>query len=467
MAKGYLPYDVDQRLLLPPDMRSWLPEGHLALFILDVVFALDLSAIYRVYEAKDCRGRAGYHPAMMVALLVYAYCVGKPSSRRIERATYEDVAFRVLAGDQHPDHDCIAAFRKEHLEALAGLFLQVLQLCRKAGLVKLGHIAIDGTKVKANASKHKAMSYERMSETEKKLDEEVRRLLDEAERVDAEEDAQHGKGKHGDELPKELKRREDRLRTIREAKAALEREAKEKAEAKAAEARAKLAERARNEAETGKKVGGSEPKVPDPAQAQPEPKAQRNFTDPESRIMPDGANKGAFIQAYNAQIAVDSQAQVIVATFVTQTANDVQQLVPMAEAIVANVGQLADTTTADAGYFSVQALEHPALAQTNLLVPPNRQKHGVEPVAAPLDEKASPAQRMRHKLSDAEGRELYKRRKAIVEPVFGQIKEARGFRRLLLRGLKAAGDEFAFIALTHNLLKLFRFNARPTFAAPA
>jgi len=464
MAKGYLPYDVNQQLLLPRDLRAWLPEGHLALFVLDVVFELDLSAIYRVYESKDSRGRLGHHPAMMVALLVYAYCVGKPSSRRIERATYEDVGFRVLAGDQHPDHDCIAAFRKEHLEALAGLFTQVLELCRKAGLVKLGHIAIDGTKVKANASKHKAMSYDRMGETEKKLDEEVRRLLAEAERVDAEEDAQHGKGKRGDELPEELRRREDRLRKIREAKGALEREAKEKAERLAAETREKLAERARKEAETGKKTRGVEPKVSEPEQAKPEPKAQRNFTDPDSRIMPDGANKGAFVQAYNAQIAVDGEAQVIVAAFVTQTANDVQQLVPMAEAIVANVGRLADTTTADAGYFSAQAIEHPALAQTNLLVPPDRQKHGVALTVAPLDENASPAQRMRYKLSSAEGRELYKRRKAIVEPVFGQIKERRGLRRFLLRGLNAVRGEFAFIALTHNLLKLFRCPARPIVA---
>lgn len=465
MAKGYLPYDVDQRLLLPPDMRAWLPERHLALFVLDVVFELDLSAICRVHAAKDARGRAGYHPAMMVALLVYAYCVGKPSSRRIERATYEDVAFRVLAGDQHPDHDCIAAFRKDHLEALAGLFTQVLELCRKAGLVKLGHIAIDGTKIKANASKHKAMSYERMGEAEKKLDEEVRRLLAEAERVDAEEDAQHGKGQRGDELPKELQRREDRLRKIREAKAALEHEAKQKSEAQAAEVRAKLAERARKEEETGKKVGGPEPTVPDPAQATPEPKAQRNFTDPESRIMPDGANKGAFIQGYNAQIAVDAEAQIIVAAIVTQTANDVQQLVPMAEAIVDNVGRLADTTTADAGYFSAQGIEHPALTPTNLLVPPNRQKHGNEPTQAPLEPNASPAQRMRHKLSAPDARELYKRRKAIVEPVFGQIKEARGLRRFLLRGLNAVRGEFAFIAMTHNLLKLFRYPARPIVAA--
>jgi len=343
MAKSYRPYDIDQRLLLPPDMRTWLPEGHLALFILDVASELDLSAITQVYDAKDTRGRAGYHPMMMVALLVYAYCVGKPSSRRIERATHEDVAFRVLAGDQHPDHDSIADFRKRHLDALAGLFLQVLRLCQKAGLVKLGHVAIDGTKVKANASKHKAMSYDRMGEAEKKLEEEVRQLLAEAQRVDAEEDAQHGKGKRGDELPAELRRREDRLRKIREAKAALETEAKEKAAAKAAEAKQKLEERARAEAEPAHRAP---PATPDPEPAKPEPKAQRNFTDPESRIMPDGANKGAFVQAYNAQIAVDGEAQIIVAALVTQAPNDVQQLVPMAAAIVQNVGQLAATTSA-------------------------------------------------------------------------------------------------------------------------
>lgn len=467
MAKGYLPYDVDQRLLLPPDLRAWLPEGHLALVVLDVVSELDLCAITRIYDAKDTRGRAGYHPVMMVALLVYAYCVGKPSSRRIERATYEDVAFRVLAADQHPDHDSIADFRKRHLEALAGLFLQVLRLCQKAGLVKLGHIAIDGTKVKANASKHKAMSYERMAEAEKKLEQQVAELLAEAQRIDAEQDAQHGKGKRGDELPAELKRREDRLRKIREAKAALEREAKDKAEAKAAEAQQKLQERERAEAQTGQKAAGSPPNLPDPEQALPEPKAQRNFTDPESRIMPDGANKGSFVQGYNAQIAVDAEAQIIVASRVTQAPNDKKQLIPMAEAVRQNVGQLAATTSADAGYFSAQNISDPALAQTNLLVPPDRHKHGAEPSAPAPGPDASAAQQMRHKLSSADARTLYKQRKAIVEPVFGQIKEARGLRRFLLRGLRAVQAELDFIALTHNLLKLFRSGRRPALAAAA
>jgi len=466
MANGYLPWQIDQRLLLPPDMRAWLPEGHLALFLLDVVREMDLSEIERVHAGKDPRGRAGYHPTMMVALLLYAYCTGKPSSRRIERATYEDVAFRVIAGDQHPDHDSIADFRKRHLKALAGLFMQVLRLCQRAGLVKLGHVAIDGTKVKANASKHKAMSYERMSETEKKLEEEIRGLLEEAERVDAEEDAKHGKGKRGDELPKELQRREDRLRKIREAKAELEREAKQEAEAKAAEVQRKLAERAQKEAETGRKVGGRPPQAPDPSEAKPEPKAQRNFTDPESRIMPDGGNKGAFVQGYNAQIAVDGEAQIIVATSVTQATNDAQQLVPMAEAIVQNVGRLADTTSADSGYFSAENIEHPVLAGTDLLVPPDRQKHGHELPGGATDPGASAAQRMRHKLSSPEAREKYKRRKAIVEPVFGQIKEVRGLRRFLLRGWQAVRAEFDLVALTHNLLKLFRYG-RPLILAAA
>jgi transposase len=442
-------------------MREWLPEGHLALFVLDVVAALDLSKIYAVYESRDARGRAGYHPAMMVALLVYAYCVGKPSSRRIERATYEDVGFRVLSGDQHPDHDSIAAFRKEHLTALSELFMQVLRLCQKAGLVKLGHIAIDGTKLKANASKHKAMSYERMGETEKRLEAEVEKLLAEAERIDAEEDAQHGKGRRGDELPNELKRREDRLRKIREAKAALEQEAKDKAVAKAAEVKQQLAEREREQAETGRKQPGRVPSAPDPAQAVPDAKAQRNFTDPQSRIMPDGANKGSFIQGYNAQIAVDAEAQVIVAVEMTQSTNDARQLVPMAQAIVENVGELAVTTSADAGYFSAEAIEHAALAATNLLVPPNRQKHGSELAQGSAEPSGSTKQRMRDKLASPEGQALYKMRKAIVEPVFGQIKETRGFRRLLMRGFAAASAEFQFIALTHNVLKLFRSGRGP------
>jgi transposase len=457
MAKGFLPYSLDQRLLLPPDMRAWLPEGHLALFVSDIVEELDLSEIYAAYAGKDDRGRAGYHPTMMTKLLVYGYCVGTRSSRRMERATHEEVAFRVLSGDQHPDHDCIAAFRQLHLKTLRGLFLQVLRLCQKAGLVKLGHVSIDGTKVGANASKHKAMSYGRMSEAEKRLEEEVARLLEEAERIDAEEDARYGKSKRGDELPEELQRRESRLKKIREAKTELEADAKAKAGAQATEANAKLEERAKKEAETGKKMSGKPPAVPDPETAKPDPKAQRNFTDPESRIMPDGANKGSFIQGYNAQIAVDAEAQIIVATEVLQEPNDKQQLVPMTEQVKQNVGRVPDVTSADAGYFAEHAIETLEQMGTNVLVPPHRQKHGEQAEAAqPLAQRASTTDWMRYKLLTPLARALYRMRKAIVEPVFGQIKDPRGIRRFLLRGLAKVRAEFDLIALTHNLLKLFR-----------
>jgi transposase len=456
MAKGYLPYSIDQRLLLPPDMREWLPEGHLALFLSDVVDELDLGALYAERETGDARGRRGFHPAMMVKLLVYAYCVGKPSSRKIERATFEDVAFRVLSGDQHPDHDSIADFRKRHLEALGGLFGQVLVLCQQAGLVKLGHVAIDGTKMGANASKHKAMSYGRMGEAEKKLQEEVERLLAEAERIDTEEDAQFGKGKRGDEWPQELRRRESRLKKIREAKAALEAQAKEKAEQQAEQVKAKLEERAKKEAETGKKPGGPPPAMPDVEQAKPEPNAQRNFTDPDSRIMPDGANKGSFMQGYNAQIAVDGEAQVIVAVDVVQATNDKQQLEPMLEKVERNVG-IPRVSSADTGSFGEPTIERLQGRGIELLVPPNRQVHD-EPavVPTPLADDASTTERMRAKVKSPAGAALYRMRKAIVEPVFGQIKSVRGLRRFLLRGLENVGNEFRLMALTHNLLKLHR-----------
>ncbi len=448
MSKTFRPYTLDQRLLLPPDLRAWLPDDHLALFISDVVDELDLSAIYAVYERGDGRGQPPYHPAMMVKLLLYAYCTGRPSSRKIERATHEDVACRVLAGDQHPDHDSIAAFRTRHLPALAGLFIQVLELCQAAGLVKLGHVALDGTKVKANASKHKAMSYARMRETEQHLEREVRALLDQAEQVDAAEDAQYGAGRRGDELPAELARRETWLTRIRAAKAALEQQAKERAAKAAEQARGKLAAR---EQRVGS-AKGRVPKVADPEQAQPAPTAQLNFTDPESRIMLDGATK-SFVQAYNAEIAVDAQAQVIVACGVTQDATDVQQFVPLLEQVQTNAGRLPATVTADAGFFSEASLTAPQLAGSDCYVPPDRHKHGraarPRPWATPV------AEAMRAKLDTAAGRAIYARRKTLPEPVFGQIKEGRGFRRFSFRGVAKVRAEWALICLTHNLLKLF------------
>ena len=456
MARAFLPFDLNQPFLLPPDIRDWLPDQHLARFIVDVVETVDLRELMRAYMHASDAGRPGYHPKMMLGLVLYAYCTGTRSSRQIERKTYEDVAYRVLSGNQHPDHDTIADFRQRNLKVIAKLFVQVLQLCRKAGLVKLGNVTIDGTKVKANASKHKAMSYQRMCETEKRLEAEVKTLLDAAAKTDAEEDNRFGKGKRGDELPDELARRESRLAKIRAAKAALEQEAKEKAEQAAAEARAKNEKRRRKEEETGKKMGGRPAEEPDPAKAVPDPKAQRNFTDPESRIMKDGSSK-SFEQAYNAQAAADSCSQVIVATTVTQDPNDKRQLVPMLLKVKEQAGALPASASADAGYFSAEAVTDPRIADVELFVPPDRQKHAEavtetnEPVPA---EAASVIEKMREKLRTQEGHAVYKQRKAVIEPVFGQIKEARGIRRFSFRGLEKVLAEWDIICLTHNLLKL-------------
>ena len=458
--KTFKPYTPDQLLLLPPALQDWLPEGHLALFLSDVVdHALDLSPILASYETGDGRGQPPYHPALMVKLLVYAYCTGKPSSRKIEQATYEEVPYRVLAANQHPDHDSLAAFRQQHLEALAGLFTQVLVLCQQAGLVKLGHVALDGTKVLANASKHKAMSYGRMAEAERTLEAEVAALLAQGQQVDAAEDTQCGKGRRGDELPAELTRRESRLAKIREAKAALEAEARAQAVAAAAAAQAKLAERERKAKTTGRKPKGPPPHVPDPTQAVPTPKAQRNFTDPESRIMQDGATK-SFVQAYNAQAAVDGTAQVIVAAAVTQAANDKQQLVPVLQEVVANCGAAPAAAVADSGYFSAAAVTDPALAAIDLYVAVGRQQHGAAP-AAPVLEDGTVIGGMRAKLASGVGHAVYALRKTIVEPVFGQIKGSRGFRRFSFRGLGKVQAEWRLICLTHNLLKLFRAGWTP------
>jgi len=461
MSRIYLSYDPEQKLLLPPDLRDWLPEGHLALFISDMVDELDLSAIVGSYESGDGRGRPPYHPLMMVKLLVYGYCIGRVSSRKLEKATYEDVAFRVLACNQHPDHDSIAEFRKRHLPELAGLFVQVLKLCERAGLVKLGHVAIDGSKLRANASKHKAMSYERMCEKEQQLVAEVKRLLKAAEDADAAEDRRYGKGVRGDELPAELARRESRLRKIREAKASLEAEATEQAKAAAAAAEAKLAERKQREEETGKKTRGRAPQVVNVEEAKPEAKAQRNFTDPESRIMKDGAT-GSFEQSYNAQIAVDGQAQIIVAATLTQAANDKQQLVPVLAEVKSNVGRLPEKVTADAGYFSTAVVTSTALSSVDLYLTPDSGKKTEQvaelPSASPANSEMDQAviAQMREKLKTEIGRAIYKQRKMIVEPVFGQLKEVRGFRRFSFRGLQKNEAEWSLICLTHNLLKLFR-----------
>ena len=478
--KTYKPYDPNEGLILPESIRDWLPENHLAHFISDVVDQLDLREMYESYEKGDLRGQPPYHPQMMTKVLFYAYCKGNLSSRKIERATYEDVAYRLLAANQHPDHDSIAAFRKRHLPALDGLFLQVLELCGATGLVKLGHVALDGTKIKANASKHKAMSYGRMEETESRLEAEITEIeswihacLQEAEAIDAAEDKRYGKGWRGDELPAELQRRESRLEKIREAKKSLEEEAREKAVEVARSAEAKIEARRQKEAETGKKAPGREPREGSVEAAKPAEKAQRNFTDPESRIMKDGATKG-FEQAYNAQAVVDHTSQVIVAYDLVDEANDKKQLVEQLIQVELNIGRKPKQASADAGYYTEAGVTDERLTGIDLYVAPDRLKHGeIPPIESPptegdpreaSDSEISPAptlkrsvtELMRDKLKTAVGRAVYALRKSIVEPVFGQIKEARGIRRFSLRGRVNAKAEWGLICLTHNLLKLFR-----------
>jgi transposase len=447
----FKPYQTNQLLLLPPDMKQWLPEDDLAYFIMDVVKELDLSAIYDSYDSSK-GGQPAFDPRMMTSLLLYAYCVGLPSSRKIEKATYYQVPFRVISADQHPDHDSIAEFRKRHLKALSGLFVEALRLCQNVGLVKLGHVALDGTKLRANASKHKAMSYGRMDKKAEELEAEVRRLLEQAQKVDDAEDAKYGKDRRGDELPEDLRFKQSRLKKIKEAMRYLEAEAKTKSEMKRQEI--KLKEQALKK--DGKKRKGQKPKEPSD---KPDPKAQRNFTDPESRIMKDGATK-SFEQSYNCQAAVDEESQIIVSTNVTQQSNDKQQLKPLVEKIKENTGgEKPDKASADSGYYSetnVQYLEDEGI---DGFIATDRQKHGDIVKQTPrgrIPKDLTKQERMARKLRTKKGRGTYARRKEIVEPVFGQIKETRGFRRFLLRGLENVSAEWDLICLTHNLLKLFR-----------
>ncbi len=431
MGKSYRPYLPDQEFLLPPSLRDWLPENHLAYFVSDVVDNLDLSAMDAVY-GEEQRGQPPYDPRLLTKLLVYGYCVGVFSSRKIEQRLAEDIAFRVLAAGNAPNFRTISDFRKIHLQTLQGLFEQVLKIALEAGAMKLGRVALDGTKVKANASKHKAMSYGRMRDKEQQIRAEVKELLAQAEAADRNEDQRYGKDHSGEELPAELQRRETRLKKIRQAKRALEQRAQEQAAAEG-----KPAE-----------------------EAQPADKDQYNFTDPESRIM-RGAD--GFVQGYNAQAAVEPGLQLIVGQSVTAAANDKEQLIPMTEVMEQQSGQRPEAVLADSGYCSEENLEKLEAAEPErkieAYIATGKNKHGEHRRACPrgrLPKNANRVQRMKRKLQTKAGRAVYAARKAIVEPVFGQIKQGRGFRQFLLRGIEKVRGEWALVCLTHNILKLYR-----------
>jgi transposase len=445
-----------------------LPEDHLARFVADVTNELDLSRIYAEYERSDGRGLSAYHPLLLTRLLLYGYSIGVTSSRAIERATHDNVAFRYLAADQHPDHDTIANFRRQHLEALSSLFVQALRLCEKAGLVKLGHVAIDGTKILANASTQHSLTHQKLSACERYWEMTVERLLDEAQRTDEQEDRRFGKGRAADPLPADLASAKSRLERIRQAKAELEKEAQQELAAAKANQAVKRGRPTKQE-----QIGRA---ALDPQQRDKEKKRRRrakrnagqptrqyNFVDPDSRVMRDNARK-SFVQAYNAQIAVDAHQQVIVAAEITQKTTDREQLVPMVQSVCTTTARIPKTVAADAGYWDTSSLRDLSLQGIQVLVSPDAH---VQPPGTPLPANApknSEAVRMREVLLSPVGKILYSLRKATVEPVFGQIKEVRGLRRFRFRGLKRVQCEWKLICATHNLLKLFRYRPSPTTA---
>jgi transposase len=458
--KTYRAWDAQESRQEPVSPQDALPEDDLVFFLLDLIPQMDLTPFHQHY-AHELRGQPPFDVTMMVALLVYAYCVGVCSSRKIAAACERNLAFRAIVGNDPPDFRTISDFRKIHLAAFRPLFLEVLRVAGELGMVALGNLSTDGTKMKANASRHKAMSYGYMEKELKRLQAEVDKLLEQAEQIDAEQDAALG-SRRGDELPEELKRREDRLAKIRAAKARLEAEAKAKA---FEEQRRRDEEQAQREAEGRKRCG----KEPAPVKSSPEDKAQTNFTDPEAKIMKQ-SNKG-FDYSYNAQAVVDAAEQIIVSAEVTNAANDKQQGVPMARAALENLSAAgierprgADgaarpiPNTADSGYFSEKAVGELESLGMDPHVAIDRQKHHEEAAAetpAPARE-ASAKEKMRHKLGSAAGKALYAARKQIVEPVFGMIKSARGIRSFLLRGLEQVSGEWQLICLTHNLLKIWR-----------
>ncbi len=511
--KSYRSWSPDEPYLVPPRPRDWLPEGHLVYFLLDVVDELDLGSIEAAIQAKDPRGVVPYHPGMMVALLLYGYTRGIYSSRRLARATYEDVAVRFLVGPHHPHFTTIAAFRRDHLNALSGLFVDVLRLCEKAGLVKLGHVSIDGTKIQANASKHNAMSYDRMKADEAKLEAEVAALLARAAAQDQEDDARLGASQDEEDIPAELARREERLARIRAARAALEAEARAarvaelEALAKRNEARAASspeskegraaktrAENQRSKAErlasgpapaeggsdedddagdddepvdTSGSAGSDDPlprhKPQHSTDGDPDPKSQRNFTDPDSRIMVKGTE---IVQGYNAQAAVDADSHVIVAQLLSNQPPDAEYLQPVLATVEATLGRRPAKASADAGYWSDDNARWCEEQGIDAYIATSRTPHGPASPPAPSPSAADPPatdarpertrrEEMRAKLATKEGHDVYKLRKSTPEPVFGNIKEARGFRRFLLRGITKVRQEWALVCTAHNLLKLY------------
>ena len=452
MSSNFITANRDQQYLFPPSVQDWLPESHLARFVVDIVSQLNLRPISDVYAGK---GAKAHHPEILLSLLFYGYATGVYSSRKIEHATYDSVAFRFISVNTHPDHDTIATFRKRFLAQLQPLFVQILTLAHEMGLMKLGKISLDGTKMKANASKHHALSWGHACKLEKQLQAEVQELMRLAEEADSE------KIPDGMDIPKELSRRQDRLTAIAEAKGKIEQRAAERYAREKQEYDEKIATRKTKAEQSGKKPRGRNPNPPEPG---PQEKDQVNLTDEESRIMPT-SGKG-FEQAYNAQAAVDVDTMLIVASHISQSPNDKKEITSTLAALSSLPETLGKVNTmlADAGYYSddnVSSCENSAI---NPFIPPGREKHNqslAERFAQPdpLPEDADSVSKMRHKLKTDEGRKLYAKRKSTVEPVFGIIKHVMRFRQFLLRGIEAVTGEWTLVSMAWNLKRMFVLKA--------
>lgn len=458
MTKRFKRYDPNQSFVLPPDIRDWLPENHLSFFINDMVDTLDLAEIYDYYERSE-RGQPPYNPSMMVKVILYAYCVGKPGSRRIEKALQEEVAFRVLGAGNYPDFRTISDFRKIHISPLSRLFIQILKLCRKAGLVDNNIVSLDGTKVQANANMDNNRDYATLCEDEEELRKRIEADLRKAIEIDEKEDALYGRDKRGDEMPDWMSSRKERLARIRKGLEEIEREQKEKRDGY----EEKLDERARKEKKSGSKLRGRKPnEVP----LIPDDEKKANTTDPESRIMK--SSKG-FIQGYNVQTAVDTKHQVVVAYDVVQDRNDYHQLAPMVNRIKENLGKAPNKLTTDAGYWNESEIrkiqdEIDLFIATNKDWKERKALRELPTLRGRIPNDLSLKDRMERKLRTLAGRAVYKLRGKTIEPTFGQIKEARGFRRFLLRGLNKVSGEYGIIVTTGNILKLWRYGSKPAIS---
>lgn len=461
--KTFRPYDPDQMFLMPPSIGDWLPEEHLGRFVSELVEeVLDLEPFFAVFT--EARGFPPYDPRLMLKVLIYGYMTGVRSSRAIERRCHDDVAFRFLAVNQAPDYRSIARFRRRQLDALAALFVEVLELCQAAGMVKLGRVALDGSKVRANASRRKAMSYKRMTERETALRAEVDEMMSDAEATDVAEDERFGPDGRGDDLEGEMARRESRLAKIRRAKADLEADAARRAGADAA--RRSWHRGARHDDTTDSRQDTAAEAAEDAAaSARPDDKAQRNFTDPDARIMKSA--DGSFHYCYNAQTVADDGHQVIVATRLTNQSADAPAFASMLDEIEANCGARPRQVLADAGYFSDDNVVAATHRGVDALIATGRLKHHETPPAAPrgrIPNNATPKARMARKLRTKRGQAGYARRKAVIEPVFGQIDTVQGGKQVLLRSGTAAAAEWALLAACHNLRKLFNHTQAPRAA---